>query len=284
MACFDMAKEFIPYVEDFGEGTAILVFHGFPGSHKQSLFLKPWARKFNLRVLASDRPGYGGTKPQPGASLKDFLQGLEKILAEKQVDKFYLLGLSGGNPSAVSAAGYFGDRVLGLASVCGLAPYHQFPDVYPAHQQKWLQLAKRTPEFLLRPMIDKLIKNFDPVKRIDELIMKLPEHDQEALKNVNGRAIMLESMRETTRHGAAGAIFDLKSFVNPWPVSLEEIRVPYDIWHGEADRIVLPDASRALHRAVPHSQIHLFPDEGHYSLPLRRAEQILTQLLAYGKK
>jgi pimeloyl-ACP methyl ester carboxylesterase len=278
-----MAASFKPYVYDFGEGTALIPFHGFPGSHKQSQFLRPWARKFNLRVLAPDRPGYGKSEPQPKSDLKKFIQGLEKVLDEKKIEKFYLLGLSGGNPSAVTAAGYFGDRVLGLASVCGLAPFGDAPEAFPEGQRKWLSVVKRTPEFLLRPMIDKMIQGFDPMKRIDDLISKLPEGDQQALNNSGGRAIMIESLQEAMHHGSAGAVFDLKSFVSPWPVDLDKIRVPYNIWHGEADRVVLPACARQLHASVPHSRLHLLPHEGHYSLPIRRAEEILTELLASGK-
>ncbi|MGZ3722283.1 MAG: alpha/beta fold hydrolase, partial [Bdellovibrionales bacterium] len=127
-----MKAENAPFIYEAGlpGGTPLIFFHGFPGSHKQGALLEPLAHKFGLRVLAPDRPGYGYSEPLPGKGLREFILSLEVALERLGVDKFYLLGVSGGNPAAVCAAGYFGSRVLGLGSLCGMAPYPEARDLY----------------------------------------------------------------------------------------------------------------------------------------------------------
>ena len=107
-ASIDMISN-LPFIHEFGvpDGRPVVFFHGFPGSHRQAFVLKPWAAKFNLRVLSVDRPGYGFSDPRSGPDLKTFLPKLETALEKLKVGRFYLVGVSGGNPAAVSAAGYF---------------------------------------------------------------------------------------------------------------------------------------------------------------------------------
>lgn len=266
------------YATGVKEGTPLVFFHGFPGSHKQADLLAPYAEKFNLRVLAPDRPGYGYSEPLAGKGLSEFMQQLERGLARLSVDKFYLLGVSGGNPAAVTAAGYFGARVIALGSLCGLAPYPESRDLMYKFARTGFDLARKTPEFFIRMTINQFLKGFNPEARIDQMIEKLSVADRKILSQPEIRASLLESIALALRQGAAGMVFDLRTVTAPWPVDFAAIKCPHFIWHGLEDKVLPHSLSELLHKLVPHAKLKLFPGEGHYSLPLQYSAEILADL------
>ncbi len=275
-----MAKV-LPFIHEFGvpDGRPVVFFHGFPGSHKQAYVLKPWATKLNLRVLAVDRPGYGFSDPKSGDTLKKFMPNLESALDQLKIDRFYMVGVSGGNPAAVVSAGYFKDRVAALGSVCGMIPFDRDgkPHFREFHR-RGLNLAKHFPRVLMRPILQKRMRSFTPENRLEFLMDWLDPADTEILKNNETRAVLIESLNLASRQGVHGLVFDIKSYSNPWPVSFNDIRCPYFIWHGQRDRILPWKFATFLNERVPHSKLKLYPGEGHYSLAMNRIEEILTDL------
>jgi pimeloyl-ACP methyl ester carboxylesterase len=64
-------------------------------------------------------------------------------------------------------------------------------------------------------------------------------------------------------------------FVSDWGFPLDRIRMPVELWYGEADHIVPPLHARLLAAALPDARLELVEGEGHYSLPIVRCEQVL---------
>jgi pimeloyl-ACP methyl ester carboxylesterase len=62
-------------------------------------------------------------------------------------------------------------------------------------------------------------------------------------------------------------------------VPLGQIRVPIEIWHGEDDRLVSPQASRILAGALPGATTHFVPREGHLLLAGNYAKDALQSAL-----
>jgi pimeloyl-ACP methyl ester carboxylesterase len=254
-------------------------FHGFPGSHKQAYVLKPWAKTFNLRVFAVDRPGYGLSDPNSGHNLKKFMPNLEAALNRFNIDRFYVVGVSGGNPAAVVSAGYFKDRVAALGSVCGLIPFEPHTKKhFREFHRRGLNVAKHFPRALMKPILEKRLRNFQPEDRLEFLMEWLDPADGEILKNDETRRALIESLNLASRQGAHGLVFDIKTFAKPWPVSFQDIRCPYFIWHGQRDKILPWQMATFLNSQVPHSKLKLYPGEGHYSLAMNRVEEILSDL------
>ena len=59
-----------------------------------------------------------------------------------------------------------------------------------------------------------------------------------------------------------------------------QIRVPIEIWHGEDDRLVSPQASRILAAALPGASTHFVPREGHLLLAGNHAKAALQSALS----
>lgn len=264
-------------------GRPIVFFHGFPGSHRQSIFLDRFAERFDLRILSVDRPGYGYSEPLAGG-LKAFVSALEGELDRLSVDRFFLLGVSGGNPAALCCAGYFGERVLAVGSVCGMAPFPEIPDAFSPFQRRGFKFARWTPERILRHSIDRFLDSFDPKEKLKDLLRYVDERDREVLQRPDVNATLMESIELARRQGSAGIVFDIKSLSSAWPLKWSDIQAPYFLWHGERDRILSPEMSRYMQTRVPNAKLRLFPNEGHYSLPIDQAEEILSDICGSGRR
>src|SRR6516164_6332581 len=85
-------------VEDNGDpaGPVVLVHLGTPNSRH---LYGPWvadAAGRGLRLIGYDRPGYGGSTPQPGRSIADCAGDVRAICAALEIDRVAMWGWSGG--------------------------------------------------------------------------------------------------------------------------------------------------------------------------------------------
>jgi pimeloyl-ACP methyl ester carboxylesterase len=75
-----------------------------------------------LRLIGYDRPGYGGSTPQPGRSAADCAADVRAICAELGIDRLAMWGISGGGPHVLACAALLPDLVVAAASLASLAP------------------------------------------------------------------------------------------------------------------------------------------------------------------
>src|SRR5205814_1021606 len=87
------------------DGPAIVWHHGTPDSGGIYRLARESAEQRGLRLLAYDRPGYGGSTPHPGRTVADAAVDVGAILDELGVERFATYGLSGGGPHATVATG-----------------------------------------------------------------------------------------------------------------------------------------------------------------------------------
>jgi pimeloyl-ACP methyl ester carboxylesterase len=260
-------------------GRPIVFFHGFPGSHRQSAFLERFVDSFHLRILSVDRPGYGYSAPL-SKGLAGLVLLLEQELNRRGVEEFFLLGVSGGNPAALCSAGHFGERVLAVGSVCGMAPFPELQDAFSCFQRRGFKVVRWAPEPFLRHAVGRVLDSRNPQERVRNLLRRVSDRDREVLQRPEVYAILMESIELATRQGSAGIVFDLKTLSRAWPLKWPDIRMPFYLWHGERDLILSPDMSRYMHSRVPHAKLRMMPNGGHYSLPVDQTELILSDLLS----
>ena len=75
-----------------------------------------------LRLLSYDRPGFGGSRAQPGRRVADAGADVAAIADQLGVDRFAVWGTAGGGPFALACAALLPDRVVAAALVSPLAP------------------------------------------------------------------------------------------------------------------------------------------------------------------
>ena len=76
-----------------------------------------------VRLIAIDRPGMGLSAFQPRRSFVDWPDDVVEVAATLGLDRFAVLGISGGGPYAAACAWKLADRLTGAGIVSSLAPF-----------------------------------------------------------------------------------------------------------------------------------------------------------------
>lgn len=107
----------------------------------------------------------------------------------------------------------------------------------------------------------------------------IPEADKVALYAADNLEVFVQSIREGYRTGWRGVAQDDVIINRDWRFDLASIRVPVDIWQGEADANVPLGAGQYLAARLPHTRGFFLPGEGHFFV-LRRWGEVLAALLS----
>ena len=266
-------------VAQFGDpaGPPYFYFHGYPGSRQESAVLDG----LPIRVIAIDRPGYGDSSPLPGRRLLDWPADVAAVADQLGVDRFAVLGVSGGGPYAAACAYALPQRVSAGMLLCPVPPPCAI-DAPPAQalgNLGLLMLLGRNPRaaraFLAtarwlgrqpRLLTPGVIRHVGP--------LRLPPSDMRALREPASSRV-LASFREGIRPGIEGVWMDAQIYARPWGFSLGDVPVPLELWHGTADTIV-PAALSAAYSAIPGSRRTLVEAAGHYALIISHGPAIVA--------
>lgn len=237
--------------------------------------------RLNVRFIAPDRPGYGLSDFQAERRISEWPRDLLELADALSLGRFAVLGISGGGPYAVACAAAIPERLTAVGIVCGLGrvdiganvagmnPFARFSFAL-ARRAPWLS---RTFNRALGPVL-----RGSPRWGLKLLAAELPPPDREVLSDPQVFGRFAASFREAFRQGARGAALDLTLYARPWEAGLASIRVPFHLWHGEQDTTVPVEMGRWLAREVAGCRARFYSDEGHFSLPVRRMDEILAAL------
>jgi pimeloyl-ACP methyl ester carboxylesterase len=268
------------------EDTPVFIAHGTPGSRRAlspSLDDPEWLRQQRLRFIGVDRPGYGYSDPWSEASLLDCAEDFVRVADHLDLERFAVLGVSGGGPYAIALVALVPERVRGVAIVSGLGMLDR-PDALDGMSEgnvAEIKMAMDSPDDLATAHGEaaRAIRE-DPEGSFADLSDELPEVDRQMLERPDIRAFLIETFQEAVRQGATGWVDDDLRQVRPFPFRLDEIgRVDVRIYHGEADTLVPPHHAKHLAEGIRGSRLHLYPGEGHLSMD-NHIKEIVETLLA----
>jgi pimeloyl-ACP methyl ester carboxylesterase len=115
--------------------------------------------------------------------------------------------------------------------------------------------------------------------RLRPLLLKLLQPcDASVLRDIAAFEACFESQRQAWRASADGLMLDAEIYAQPWGFPLEEIRVPVRLWHGKKDRSFHWNLADSLGKRLPNCTSRMVEGEGHYSLPIRHMQEILSDL------
>ena len=246
-------------------GLPVLALHGTPGSRLMFALADKAARDRGVRLIAPERPGYGLSDYRPGESLAHIAEDLGAVADDYGLDRFAIIGVSGGAPYAVAAAASLPDRISLLALVC---PVGELADgqLRLSRFQKFLfrRLGPRpwATRLFFRRLRTMVFKSPDSAYRW--LMARVRAPDRELLARPEVRVSLQAAMGEGLRPGVEGATQDLRLYCAPWGLRLADIDVPAIVWQGSDDSVVPPAAAYALARALPNCRLDIIPGAGHY--------------------
>lgn len=263
-------------------GRPVLLCHGFPASRLDGRLGHAAALRLNVRLIAPDRPGYGLSDLQPERRISDWPRDVLELADALSLGRFPVLGVSGGGPYALACAGTIPERLTSLGIVCGLGQAELGKDTagMNAFARASFALARSAPS--LSQVFNRVLA---PVLRSSPRLMlrllasRLPPPDREVLSNPATFALFADSYREAFRKGGRGAALDMILYAKPWEIAVESIRVPCHLWHGEQDTTVPVAMGKRLAAMLPDCRARFYADEGHFSLPVRRMDEILAALV-----
>lgn len=258
-------------------GTPVFYFHQTPGSR----LYRPneaTSSSSGARVISIDRPGYGCSAHLQCRTLLDWPDDVVAVANHLGLERFAVAGIS---PFVVACAYKIPDRLTRAAIVSGPGPM----DAPGARDS--MMFSRRAGAFLL-PMFPSVaaaaIEIFanpgdDPEGFLELGSAGLPAADHEILENPEIRGMLIESYRESARHGVSGFVRDLYLYTHPWKIPLHAITAEVHLWHGELDPSTPVASARYVADRIPRCHARFLPNEGHFIL-FRHWEEILETLLA----
>jgi pimeloyl-ACP methyl ester carboxylesterase len=240
------------------------------------------AEERGLRLLSYDRPGYGGSTAAPDRSVADAAADVRAIADALEVERLAVWGASGGGPHALACAALLPDRVAAVASLASVAPID-------ADGLDWLAGMGQTnvDEFAAARQGREAFEEYlGPQPREPVTAESLRQGLRTLLTDVDAAVLagkfgeyLAENMSEAVRQGMDGWRDDDLAFVKAWGFSMEDIRVPVQLWHGAQDHFVPFAHGEWLAARIPDVDARLRPDDGHLTLMERRIPEVHAWLL-----
>ncbi len=259
------------HVYDTGADDGRLVVfwhHGTPniGSPPEPLF--PAAERLGLRWVSYDRPGYGGSAPEPGRSVGSAAGLVSRVADALGIDRFAVMGHSGGGSHALACGALLADRVLGVVSMAGLAPFD-------AEGLDWFEgMAASGVDSLRAASAGRAAKESHEAAGADYDPEFTPA-DEAAL--AGDWSWLLDVVRPALAQGPGGLIDDDLAYVASWEADVARLEAPTLLLHGGRDRVVPSSHGEWLARRCTAAELRLSPDDGHISI-LSSAESALEWL------
>jgi len=193
------------------------------------------------------------------------------------------MGVSGGGPYAAACAYRIPERLTHVAMVCGVGPFDapNATDGMMLSNRVLFRLARYSQtvvRLLMLPMVRGLRK--DPGAAFERILKRLPEPDRVAMGNAELRDGFVAGALEALRQGTRPAGLEGQLYSRSWGFRLEDVAREVHLFQGELDVNVPPVMGRYQAQALPRGRPHFYTDEGHISLVLNQADDIMRVLTA----
>jgi pimeloyl-ACP methyl ester carboxylesterase len=262
------------------KGNSVLFFHGIPGSRLQRNPDLTVLKELSICVYALDRPGTGLSTYQKNRTLLDWADDVRAFVEGLGIRKFAVIGISSGGPYALACAHQMPDRITHLSLVSALAPLHECElfDIIDPKMKRLFNFARRMPRLLngLMGFAFLFLKNrFDVA--FEKLVADLPERDINLLHHPVIIEMFKNDVTQAFRQGSKGVVSEMRILSEPWGFSLDEIKLPVQIWHGTADTIVPISLARFMAEKLPQAEIHFIEKAGHF-MALQYTKEIFSKM------
>jgi pimeloyl-ACP methyl ester carboxylesterase len=261
------------------EGKPVFFFHGFPGSRISWPAFDPndSATRLNARIIAVERPGMGLSDFKRDRKFLDWPDDVMELADALKLDRFTVLGISGGGPYAAACAFKIPERLISTGIVCGMGP-SEAPGCKDG--SSWIFPGKSSLiRRLMLMMVSRVVRK-TPEKFISQMIENASAPDGALLKSHPEVAnLFIDDWREAFRSGIGSTHQESALYTRPWGFRLEDITAEVHLWHGEEDNAVLDSVGHYVSDAIPNCHATFFENEGHFSICYNHIEEILSVLV-----
>jgi pimeloyl-ACP methyl ester carboxylesterase len=254
---------------EFGhpDGDPVLWFHGTPGARLQvPPTVDEVALQRGFRIIGVERPGSGRSTDHRYRRIADIAPDVDALRSSLGLDRFAVVGLSGGGPYALGVAHGLPDRVVAVSLLGGFGPTRGQDAVFSLTRA--MRFAAPAFETLRGPVgaglsrvVPVLEPVADPVFSLYVAVMGFA--DKPVLNDAAFRAMFLHDL--LTAGDLRSVAHDLALFSRHWGFHLSDVRPPVIVWQGLADTIVPPSHGHHQAARLPRAELHVRPGEGHFA-------------------
>jgi pimeloyl-ACP methyl ester carboxylesterase len=261
-------------------GSPVVWCHGGLSGRTDASFAAPGAEAAGVRLITIDRPGIGESTRRKGRSARDWADDVRGVADALGLDRFGVVGWSGGGPHALACAAKLGDRISATATIGGMEPVRTRADRKALGlrvDRMLIPLARHAP-WLARTILGASTR-LSPERQKAVLLRALSDADRRVLEPL-GPEEAVGSTVAAAAPGVAGFVDDYRAFGSPdWGFDLSEIAGPVRCWQGVEDAAVPPAIGRRMAEAIPRGELELVSDAGHF-LVVEHGHQVFSRLLA----
>ena len=267
----------------FGDpsGKPVFYFHGFPGSRFEAQSNHEAFLNAGIQILALDRPGIGHSTRKNKRKLLDWPDDVVEVAKILNLEKFSILGVSGGGPYALACARAIPGYLDKVTVACGLGPLDA-PNATSGMMLSNRVLFRYARFFppLLRLVIFMMVQQLSSksANGLKKFIEGLPEPDRLVLSKTDSQGFVLASAVEGVRQGSGPLLDEIGIYSKFWGFKLEDLRVPVSLFQGEVDIDVPTSMARYQAKMIPSCELNLYPDDGHFSLLVNHIDEIIASL------
>ncbi|MGV2975162.1 alpha/beta fold hydrolase [Roseibium alexandrii] len=232
--------------------------------------------ELNIRLIAPDRPGLGGSGPDPSKTLQSVADDFAEMIGYLGAGAIPVVAVSQGVPFALALSA--DGPVSRLAVVSGQDELSrpEFFSSLPDQLQQMVRDAKHNPDALIT-----MLEGFsDPDSFLEFIISTSSELDQAIYSSEPFHSAFKFALERGFAQGPAGYALDTVAAMGPWTFTWDAITCPVDLWYGgkDASPVHSPDGGALMASRLKHANRHFFEDEGG-SLLWTRSRDILTALV-----
>lgn len=259
--------------DDIGgpDGAAVLYVHGTPDSrrarHPDDTLLAP----AGIRLIAVDRPGAGGSSPDPTGTAGSFADDVAALAAHLGIERWAVLGWSAGAVHALAVAARHPDLVTAVGIVGGLPPVAAYAhagilDGATDDRRAVADLAtEMSPDDvgeLLAPLVAPWPCDLDLAR---EYVLEGADAVRlQELQSVPGAIdAMAHGVVDAVAQGLDGLTHDIALQVTPPDFNLADVRRPVTLWYGSLDRSAPPAFGRWIADQLPDARLDVVDGAGH---------------------
>jgi pimeloyl-ACP methyl ester carboxylesterase len=263
-------------------GHPALFFHGLIGSHNQAAYISEEARRQGLRIIAPNRPGVGRSEFTERRTPLDVLPDAEDVVRSLGLERFSVIGISGGAAYALAVLHKLGPRVATTTVISGMGPMLLRGGLrgMDPRRRLFVEIGSRIPHLAVR-FFQKASERFrdHPEAFLDRLVSTWSVADQTLFQRSDVYKLFLRDLHEVFTHGTGAADLaqqltvyrNYGSFLKDLPAAGR-----ITLWHGLADTIVPPAMTWQMAHALPNCEAHFVPG-GHF-VAVEIAERIISRL------
>jgi len=261
------------------QGKPVLLLTGTGTGRSQAYWFDAAARQAGVRLIVTDRPGYGHSDPRADLSFLNHVDDVRELLDHLGLSRVRVAGMSGGGGYALACAYRLGDRIEQALMVCGMVPA-------PPEVLKQQGASVRLIFWLSRHMPRLTTSLMERARRRSagapppSALARMPKPDRLLIERSDMQELAYGApSRDSLRQGMGIFVYEVGLYSRPLGFELSRIRTPVRIWHGAQDANVPLAIARYVAAQVPGAQLHIDPEAAHL-FALGNPAGMMTQVLA----